>query len=193
MKIIFYENQQNQIWFKGRRAALGPGKVFFSNSPEWVEKFNNESVENLKNIVKSSLPRREVSRNENNSILYIPFEMRDQFIQVLDALGFQARDYVPTSGELGLGNEEPRTLFYDGIIIRKFYKLDKETQEHRGSESQGDEANGQTNDKKTKTNTLTLGKFFNWLKTRWGLAVIIAVPAILISFFIFMDGGHQAK
>jgi hypothetical protein len=180
MKIVFYENQENKIWFKGRRAELVPGKVVFSNSPEWVDKFNSESVENIKEIVKSYLPRREVSRNENNSILlYIPFEMKDQFIQVLEALDFQARDCVPTSGELGLGNEEPRTRFYDGIKIRNVYELEQ---------SEKPEPNGQTYGEETENNTVTSG--FNWLKIGWGLAFFITVSAILISFFIFNNDGR---
>lgn len=171
MKIVFYDNEENEIWFKGSVAALGHGKVFFSNSHEWVDEFNNESVENIKNIVKPYL---------NNSILYIPFEMRVKFIQVIEALDFQARDCVPSSEELGLGSEEPRTMFYDGIIIRKFYELALEPQP---PEIVDDEQNGRAGD------GIILGKFFNWLKTKWGLAFIITVSVLFIGFFIFKDDG----
>ncbi len=87
--IVFYESQE-PVWFKQHcYAELTTDKTFFSNYDEWVEDFNNKDIEELKSLVKSWLPPiGNISGNEDNTILYIPFEMKDKLIKVLKYLGF---------------------------------------------------------------------------------------------------------
>ena len=126
MKIIFYENPKGkELWFTGRKAELTTGKVFFSNSKQWVEDFNNKDIEELKSLVRIWLPPIESlsPRNEDNIILYIPFGMKEMFSLILEKLGFKTKrgevSSVPISQELGLGQGETRTIFCDNMKINE--------------------------------------------------------------------------
>ncbi|RKZ80509.1 MAG: hypothetical protein DRR19_23495 [Candidatus Parabeggiatoa sp. nov. 1] len=126
--IVFYESQE-PVWFKQHcYAELTTDKTFFSNYDEWVEDFNNKDIEELKSLVKSWLPPiGNISGNEDNTILYIPFEMKDKLIKVLKYLGFNTKNgdiaSVPTSKKLGLGPGETRTVFYDNMEIKEVSQL----------------------------------------------------------------------
>ncbi|HIE00906.1 MAG TPA: hypothetical protein EYP59_11565 [Thiotrichaceae bacterium] len=119
--IVFYESKE-PVWFKQHcYAELTTDKTFFSNYNECVEDFNNKDIEEFKSLVKSWLPIGKFSGNEDNTILYMPFGMKEMLSSILEKFGFKTKQRevssVPTSRELGLGQGERRTVFYDNMEI----------------------------------------------------------------------------
>jgi len=133
--IVFYDSQE-KVWFKHCFAELTTDKILFSNNAKCVEVFNKkcksenkEDKEAQESLVRSWLPLMESfsSGNEDNTILYIPFGMKEMFSSILTKLGFKTKrsdvSSVPTSRELGLGSGEKHTIFYDNMEIKEVSRL----------------------------------------------------------------------
>jgi len=124
--IAFYENHQHKLWFTNEYAELTLGKIIFSSDNKKVEDFNRKSVDELKPLVRSFLPVG-VLGSENHTILYVPFDMKDKFIKILEYLGFKTKKGnaadVPTSEKLGLVKGDVRSSFYDSMTIKDVHVL----------------------------------------------------------------------
>ena len=124
--IVFYESQK-QVWFTKdfQYENLVPTVIFFSNYDKWLDTFENEEEQELKDLIIPWLPKRESS--DNNTTLYIPSNMKEKFIRILNLLGFKTEtgniDSLPNSEQLGLAKDEERSVFYDNLEKKEVFLL----------------------------------------------------------------------
>ncbi len=136
MKIVIYKSDDN-VPFETAYDQLGSiDKIIFSNRSEKVTDFNKKGVGDLKHLVEPWLPKRSViGSQEEDTIFYIPFEIKEKFMEILEnwidgfkkiMMGKGKEDSVPTSQEFGLGKESPLASFYDEVKIQEVVTMSRE-------------------------------------------------------------------
>jgi hypothetical protein len=124
--IVFYENLQEELWFKEQYAELTLEKIIFSNDRKKIDNFNGKSIDELKSSIRSFLPSIG-NISDSNTMIYVPVEMKDKFIEILKYLGFKTKKgdttTIPTSKELGLVKGDIRSSFYDSMTIKDVHVL----------------------------------------------------------------------
>lgn len=132
MKIVIYKASQN-VPFETAVDQIGStDKIIYSNSSEKVTDFNNNSINGLIHKVEPWLPNKAlINSQEEYTIFYIPFEIKEKFMQILENLidGFKNMmgkgeiDSVPTSKELGLGEGSALASFYNEMEIQEVINI----------------------------------------------------------------------
>lgn len=131
MKIVFYKASED-VWFDTRYAQLClPSEIIFSNHQDKLVIFEQKSIDELGRWIKPLLPRNVTGSND---IFFVPSEIRDKFMSVLNKVisGFkgimvkkgEATD-IPTSEELGLEPDKPSSSFYDKMEKQEVYIVEK--------------------------------------------------------------------
>ena len=135
MKIVFYKANED-VWFNKRYDQLCfPSEIIFSNRQDKLVIFEQKSIDELGRWIKPLLPRNVTG---NNDIFFVPSEIRDKFMDVLNKVisGFKGimvkkgeTTDIPTSEELGLEPDKPSSSFYDKMEKQEVYIVKKQDAE----------------------------------------------------------------
>jgi hypothetical protein len=116
MKVCIY-NTHEEAPFEELYERIGYKKIFFSNKEIEIEGFNNSNGE----LITSLLP--EDINNEDDSLFFIPLDMKNTFIKLVNKL-FHKTNWVekdktdkPSTEQLGLIEEDDFSIFYDKVEI----------------------------------------------------------------------------
>ncbi|MEN8218145.1 MAG: hypothetical protein ABFS56_17595 [Pseudomonadota bacterium] len=124
MRIVIYKANKEAPFRTAYNQLGSTDKIIFSNRSEKVTDFNDKEkgVDDLNHLVVPWLPKQSmIDSHEEDTIFYVPFEMKEKFMDILENLmgGFKnmmgkgKTDSVPTSQELGLGQGSSLASFYD--------------------------------------------------------------------------------
>jgi hypothetical protein len=124
MRIVIYKAVKKVPFTTAYNQLGSPDKIVFSNHLEKISDFKKKDVDELKSLVKPFLPKQNfIGRLEEDTIFYVPFEIKEKFMEILENLinGFKKmmregkENSIPTSEELGLGDGSSLASFYDRI------------------------------------------------------------------------------
>ena len=112
-----------------------PSEIIFSNRQDKLVIFEQKSIDELKRWIKPLLPRNVTGSND---IFFVPSEIQDKFMDVLNKVisGFKGimvkkgePTDIPTSEELGLEPGNPSSSFYDEMEKQEVYIVEKQDAE----------------------------------------------------------------